>query len=134
MTAERLMLLGGVTAFVLTIYWVRGRKLREKYAVAWTVVASLLLLCGLFPEAIEDFAAASHLGYASAVLFVALGAIYLFAFSVSVSLTSQYRRTMSLNQEIALLEARVRELEAALGKPPPTDVRPGRADAGDSEG
>ena len=30
MTAETLMLLGGVSAFVLTLYWVRSRGLREK--------------------------------------------------------------------------------------------------------
>jgi hypothetical protein len=111
MNAERLMLLGGVAAFALTIYWVRNRDLREKYAVAWIVVAFLLLLCGMFPSAIMSLADASRLSYPAAVLFVALAAIYVFAFTVSVSLTRHYRRNLRLIQELSLLEARVRSLE-----------------------
>ena len=33
--AEFLMLLGGVGAFVMTLYWVRVRELRERYAIGW---------------------------------------------------------------------------------------------------
>jgi len=33
MTAELLMMFGGATAFAVTLYWVRRRELREKYAV-----------------------------------------------------------------------------------------------------
>lgn len=119
MTAERLMLVGGVTAFLLTIYWVRNRDLREKYAVVWVLVAFLLLLCGLFPGVVKALADESHLSYPSAVLFVALAAIYCFAFSSSVSLTRQYRRNVRLIQELAMLEQRLRRLEEAL--PPKTE-------------
>jgi hypothetical protein len=112
-TAEMLMLVGGVCAFLLTISWVRRRDLREKYAVMWTVVAFLLLLCGLFPQAIKLFADASHLSYSSAVLFVSLAAIYVYSFAVSVSLTRQHRRNVRLTQEMAMLEYRVRQLEQA---------------------
>ena len=111
MKAETLMLAGGVTAFLLTVYWVRSRDLREKYAVLWLTVATLLLLCGLFPEGIMLFADASRLSYPSAVLFVALAGVYVFSLSVSVSLTHQYRRSVRLAQEIALLEHRIRQLE-----------------------
>ena len=51
--------------------------------------------------------------YPSAVLFISLGAIYVFAFSVSVSLTRLHRRNIRLMQEVALLEQRVRQLERA---------------------
>jgi hypothetical protein len=115
MNAELLMLLGGITAFVLTVYWVRNRDLREKYAVAWLTVAFLLLLCGLMPDAIKRLAEGSRLSYPAAVLFVALTAIYLFAFTVSVSLTRQYRKNVRLMQELALLERRVRGLEGRIG-------------------
>jgi Tfp pilus assembly protein PilN len=113
MTAETLMLAGGVTSFALTLYWVRSRELREKYAVAWVLLASGLLLVGLFPGLVMRFADYAHLSYAAAVLFVALTLIYLFAFTVSVSLTHQYRRNVRLTQQVALLEERVRELERA---------------------
>jgi len=130
MKAETLMLAGGVVAFLLTVYWVRSRDLREKYAVLWLMVATLLLLCGLFPEGIMMFADASRLSYPSAVLFVALAAVYVFSLSVSVSLTHQYRRNVRLAQEIALLEYRVRQLEQESGSgshrhpdPPPSRGR-----------
>lgn len=116
MTAELLMLLGGASAFALTLYWVRRRDLREKYAVAWVLLASALLILGLFPSLIKSFAEWAHLSYPAAVLLVALTLIYLFSFTVSVSLTHQYRRNIRLTQEMALLEKRVRDLEAMLGK------------------
>jgi hypothetical protein len=111
MTAELLMLIGGVSAFLLTIYWVRSHHLLERYAVAWIGVAFLLLLCGLFPSVIERLAGVSRLSYPAAVLFVALTAIYVYSFSVSISLTRQYRNTVRLTQELGILENRLRELE-----------------------
>jgi hypothetical protein len=112
MRAETVMLAGGLGAFLLTLSWVRNRELREKYAVVWMLVASVLLLCGLFPDVLMWFADASHMSYAAAVLFVALAVMYVFAFTVSVSLSRQYRRNVRLTQELALLEQRLRRLEA----------------------
>ena len=110
-TAERLMLLGGVMAFYLTVYWVRKRVLREKYAVSWFIVSLLLLLCGIFPDVIKYFAVSTHLAYPSAVLFIALAAVYLFSLGISISLTKQYRRNVRLMQEMAIQEYRLRQLE-----------------------
>jgi hypothetical protein len=114
MNAENLMLLGGVTAFLLTLYWVRSREMREKYAVLWILVAVLLLLCGLFPGVIKGLAEAAHLSYPALVLFVALALIYTFSFTVSVSLSHQYRRNARLMQEIALLKHRLEQVERTL--------------------
>jgi hypothetical protein len=112
-TAERLMLLGGVAAFLLTIYWVRSRRLRERYAIGWMFLATVLLICGIFPGIIMRFAEATNLAYPSAVLFISLGAIYSFSFFVTVSLTRQYHQSTRLLQEIALLKHRLAELETA---------------------
>jgi hypothetical protein len=111
MTAERLMLLGGMTAFVLTIYWLRNRRLRERYAIGWLAVATLLLLCGLFPNVIMQVAHWAHLSYPAAVLFVALTATYCFSFLVTVSLSHQHRQSTRLLQEIAILKHRLAEME-----------------------
>ena len=113
-TAEILMTIGGVTAFILTLGWVRERQLREKYAVVWILVAFALLLVGLFPSVVMTFADYARLSYPAAVLMVALGVIYLFSFSVSVSISRQYRRSARLAQEFALMEMRMRELECRL--------------------
>lgn len=114
MNAELCMLIAGTGSFFLTLHWLRSRDLREKYAVGWIFVALVLLLTGLFPQAIMTVADASRLSYPAAVLFIALAAIYGFAFSVSVSLTRQHRASRKLLQEIALLEERVRRLERAV--------------------
>jgi hypothetical protein len=113
-TAELLMTLGGITAFFLTINWVRQRQLREKYAIGWICVALVLLIIGLFPSLVMSFADTAHLSYPSAVLFIALAAIYLFALSVSISISRQYRHSTRLMQELAILEFRVRDLEQKL--------------------
>ncbi|MFH0938417.1 MAG: DUF2304 domain-containing protein [Planctomycetota bacterium] len=111
MNAERMMLFGGIAAFLLTVYWVRSRALREKYAVVWFFVALILLLCGIFPNIIMAFAESVKLAYSSTVLFISLGAIYIFSFSVSLSLTRQYRRNIRLMQELAIMEQRLQTME-----------------------
>jgi hypothetical membrane protein len=111
LNAERLMFLGGLAAFLLTVYQVRNRDLREKYAVAWLLVGLFLFLCGLFPQGIMLLADRVRLSYPAAVLFIALAAIYLFSFSVSMSLTRQYRRGIRIMQEQAILAHRLRMLE-----------------------
>jgi hypothetical protein len=114
MNAELLMLLGGVGAFLLTIYQVRRHELREKYAVGWLGVASLLLFCGIFPQALESLAPTFQLSYAALVLYPALAAIYIYSFSVSIALSRQSRLAIRLTQELALLEERCRRLELEL--------------------
>jgi hypothetical protein len=111
MNAEFMMLLGGTSAFILNISWVRARELREKYALGWILMASALLVCGLYPRLIMVFAEAARLGYSSAVLWVALTAIYGYSFAVSVALSRLHRRSIRLMQEMALLEQRLRRLE-----------------------
>jgi hypothetical protein len=113
--AEFLMLLGGCGAFAMTLYWVRVRELRERYAIGWLAVATLLLVTGLFPEQLESFAARLHLSPPALVLFVALALIYLNSFFVSVALTKQYRWNVRLTQQMALLEERLRQVEEAKG-------------------
>jgi hypothetical protein len=111
MTAERLMLIGGIASFLLTLHWVRNRDLREKYALGWMALAFFLLILGLFPEIIMTFAESARLGYASAVLFLSLGVIYVFSFFLSVALTRQYRAHVRLTQELAIMEEKVKRLE-----------------------
>ncbi len=112
MNANILMLAGGVTAFVLTVHQVRAKVLQEKYALGWLGLACLVLAIGIAPEWLYRFTTWARLANASAVLFIALTIIFLFAFSVTLSLTDLNRRNLRLLQEIALLEARVRELES----------------------
>ena len=114
MNAERLMQLAGVVQFILTIHWVRNRELRERYAIGWIIVASVLLLCAMFPDTIKRFADVWRLAYPTAVLFVSLVLVYVFSFFVTVSLTRHHRRNLKLVQELAILEHRLRTLEDSV--------------------
>ncbi len=111
MTAELLMLLGGAGAFLLTVCWVRMRRLRVKYALMWLFLSFLLLIAGAFPVIIKNFAQWARLSFPAAVLFLALVLIYLFSFAVSISLSRLHHRNLRLTQEVGLLEMRLRDLE-----------------------
>lgn len=122
--AENLMLVGGVGAFLMTIHWVRVRELRERSAIGWLLVATLLLLAGLFPEAVKTMAERARLSYPAAVLFAALVIIYLNSFFVSVALSRQYRSNVRLTQQLALLEERVNRLSPAPARTGESSVDP----------
>ncbi len=115
--AERLMMLGGIAAFVLTLAWVRRRDLREKYSLLWIAFAGCLLVCGLFPQLLMTAAEWCRLSYPAAVLFVAVTMAYFFAFGVTVALTRYHRRHTRLLQMVALLEHRLARLEVEVDLP-----------------
>ena len=125
MNAELCMLIAGTGSFLLTLHWVRSRELREKYAVYWMLVASVLFLAGLFPPRHHDDCRCVATELPRAVLFIALAVIYGFAFSVSASLTRQHRASRKLLQEVALLEERLRRLESSReprARPAPSET------------
>jgi hypothetical protein len=122
MNAPTLMLVGGVVAFLVTIHWVRNRDMRERYAIGWLFMAALLLLCGLFPGVIMRWANFAHLSYSSAVLFVSLTAIYCFSLFVSVALTHQYRRSVRLMQELAILSERLERMQTQQRTTAPDEI------------
>jgi hypothetical protein len=107
MTAERLMLFAGLLVFVLTLHRVRQRDLREVYCIGWMTTASLLFLIGIFPDAIKRVADWAQLSYPAAVLFGALGIGYVFAFSVTLTLSRHHRQSIALAQQVAFLEQRL---------------------------
>lgn len=116
MNAERLMLIAGVAAFLITLFWVRSREIREKYAMLWLLVSLCLLLLGFFPQSIMELAKACHLSYVALVLLIGLVLSYTFGFFVSVALTRQHRRNVQLAQQLTLTNWRLRKLEEVVGK------------------
>ena len=105
------MLIGGVIAFSGTLWMVCRREMREKYAVVWMIMATIVLALGIYPRPIFLFAELSRLENSSAVLMAFTGLAYVFAFTVTVSLSRQYKRNMRLAQEVSILEKRLRDLE-----------------------
>ncbi len=109
---QYVMLAGGAIAFLMTLFMVRKREMREKYATAWILAAFAILGLGFMLKPILLLAIGIGVMPSAIVLMGAIGVGYLFAFTVSVSLSRHYKRNMKLAQEVALLEERIRQLEA----------------------
>lgn len=131
-TAELLMLIGGATAFCITLFWIRQRALLERYAMVWLAIAGFFLAIGAFPDLVKHFARIAHLSLPAAMMMPVVALIYLFAFSVSLTLSRLHRSNIRLTQELALMELRLRELEARQPAAAPVSTAaapPGKAPA-----
>ena len=91
---------------------VRKNRLDLKYALSWLVVSIFVLIMGLFPNLMEKLA--EFLGIASPVnMIFFLGFIFSLAIILilTVALSINAGSVKRLNQKIAMLDKRVRELE-----------------------
>jgi hypothetical protein len=111
MNANSLMAIGGGFILLLAISIGRQRYLHETYALTWVGIGMALLVSALFP--CDGLLSAWDLSEVTKVVLIGMAALFLFSFTVSISLTHQYRRNVLLNQEMALLEFRLRNLEDA---------------------
>jgi hypothetical protein len=110
MNSESLMLIGGGVVLTLAVVGGRQRCLREKYVLAWIGVGLVQMACGL----LASCPSVCGLSGPSAAVLVGLGTLYMFSYTISVSLTHQYRLNVQLNQEVALLERRLYHVETTL--------------------
>jgi len=116
MSAQLVIFIGGVAAFLATLYILGGQELRQKYAMAWMGIALVLLLCGISPGLLDSIARYTNISPEAIMLLVAMALLYAFSYSLSISQTRQSRLTQRLTQELAFLERRCRLLEAAQTK------------------
>ncbi len=107
----------GVAAAALTLIiaveLLRRRHLRERHAIWWIVAGSLALLVSLFPVTLEW--AAGVIGIAlptNLIFFVSSAILFLICLQHSAELTRVEGSARDLAESIALLELRVREVEA----------------------
>ena len=126
---DRLQILAAVTSVVLlaaVIDMVRRRKLTEEYSLVWITAAVLLLAVSLSRNVLHM--AARWLGVAYPPALLLLGLIvagFVALLYVSSVLSRQRQQIERLVEEIALLSAQVRDLEAqrAAGGAAPDDNR-----------
>lgn len=100
----------GLTAVVIEL--VRRGLLKERYALLWLAVSFAGLAIGVFPNSLVWLSELLHFQYLTllfVVFFFFLMALVL-AFSVVLSHLSARHRTLA--QELALLEERLRRVEA----------------------
>lgn len=112
-------ILGCVALGGLLIELVRRNRLKEKYSLLWFLTSAVLLTLTLKRDWLEVFAQFVGIYYAPSALFLLLVffmLLILVHFSTVISQLLQDKQRVV--QELALLEARVRELESAAQQAP----------------
>jgi hypothetical protein len=100
----------------VVIELIRGRKLRERYALLWLGTAGVILLFAVWRSGLHELSGALGIAYPPNALFVLamlFVLILLLHFSTVISKLSD--RTTTLTQRLALMEDRLRELEGETG-------------------
>jgi hypothetical protein len=118
MTPIRVTIVGSIAAIILilvVIELVRGRRLKERYALLWLATGIVLLVLSLWRGGLNTIA--SWLGvtsYPPAVLFaVATLFIFLVLLHYSTVISRLTDENVDLAQRIALLEARMSQARIA---------------------
>ena len=111
---------GYTTALVLSlvtvsaiVFLMRSRRIREKYAAAWIILAIAVVILGGFPDVLGHMARLLGVQTPVNLLFLVSGVILLIVsvqFSVEISQLEEETRTLA--EEIALLRL---DLEEGLG-------------------
>jgi len=104
----------------LVVELVRRRMLVEEYSVVWLLGAICLLLLSLFRNGLHTCARWLGIDYPpSLLLLVLFFFVFIGMLSVSVVVSTQRAQIRRLFEEVAIVTARVRELERAAATTPP---------------
>lgn len=116
MTPIAVSITGGVIAILLLIVvleMIRRGRLQERYAILWLVTGAALLVMSLWRSGVDALAGWMGVDYAPALIFAITTifvVIVLLHYSTVISRLA--RQNLALAQAVALLEERVRRLEA----------------------
>jgi hypothetical protein len=103
---------------VVTVHLIRKHKLREQYALLWLIATIAILVLSTFGGIVDALADLFNVSYSPTLPLVAG---LLFALMVlltqSVALSNQADQSRDMAQQMALLEYRLKELEAQKGDP-----------------
>ena len=107
---------------------VRRRKLTEEYSFIWLTCAVALLILSIWRDSLHLAARVLGVYYPPALLILVL-IFFVFVASLyfSVVVSRQRQQIERLMEEIALLDAEVRELRDGSGAIPPAEVIAGAA-------
>jgi len=106
-----------LTVILFLVNLMRKRRLREKYAILWIVLAALVIIIGAFPELVIALTRLVgvelpvNLVFAVALVFLLIVCIHL-----STEITAIEEKTRTLTEELALLRlATTKDLPQKLG-------------------
>lgn len=113
MTSRIFFILVAIIMIVFIYRNVRKNQISQDESILWMLGAVVILIFGIWPELIIILANAVGIDYAPSLLFL-LGLIFLFMFSLrsSQNISRLRERNKELIQNAALLEKRIRDLEA----------------------
>jgi hypothetical protein len=98
---------------VFLVVLLRTRRLREKYAITWIVVALGVGVIGAFPRLVDTIARLVGVQTPSNLLFAsALAVLLLVCIQLSAEITTLEEETRTLAEEVALLRL---DVDRALG-------------------
>lgn len=104
---------------VIVVEMMRRRKLREKYAGLWLVVAIGVVVVGVFPQVAESLARLTGVQTASNLVFLIAGAVLaVIALQLSSEVGHLEEEVRTAVEEIALLRCEVDDLRREVRREP----------------
>ena len=131
-TAQVVAIVGTGLMFGIVLELVRRRRLAERYALLWLLVAAALLVLAVFTGLLKTLAHLIGIEVPANFLFLAaLALAFLLLLHFSVAATRLSDQTKILAMEIARIDAELREARARRGADAWSDVKPGADQAGE---
>ncbi len=115
MRLQYLLIVGTFVLFSLIIYLIRKDKIEVKYAIIWLAFSLAMILFSIFPQLVFILGDLTRvINPVNFVFMIQIIFILLILLSVSAVISGFSKKIKRLAQSNALLEKRVRELEATM--------------------
>ncbi len=98
--------------FIATFEFIRKGHLREEYAILWLFTSSAIAILSLWPGFVTVLSEMTGLYYITAVLAIVFSFVIAVLMHYSIAISKIKEINKELAQKCALLELRIRELEA----------------------
>lgn len=111
--------LGSAAVIIFVFYLIRGRKLREEYALIWFAASVALLVLSFWRDSLELIARLVGVAYPPSVLLLGVIVLGFFlAMHYSMSLSRLAEQNKRLAQEVALLRYQLdgREIDSLASR------------------
>lgn len=111
MTAAALAIVASMMTFIFVFFLLRRGVLQEKYAVLWLTVSGIALIAAVFPGLLRWVSEALGVQTPSNLLFfITVVLLVLVSVQLSYELSRHEMRIRRLAEEIALLQAELKDL------------------------
>jgi hypothetical protein len=108
--------------FIIILYFLKQRALNLKYTLLWLFAGVVMGILVIVPELLAAIIRVFGIQDNMNGLFIfCIGFIIMILLSLTSIASRQNRKVRTLTQELAILDKRVRELEAAVSKDEPAD-------------